>query len=361
MIFFGLSLVSTSVEARKIISSAVKISVLTKIIGSQDFITRCAQPGVVKCVGFDQAADIAGAWGENSGILPGTNTVPSLDSNNKSSGNSSLKFSITTSSANSGGSYWTNFSNDLLTQFDSGQEFYVQWRQRFSADYVNMNLQSFGNNGWKQVIIGSGDKPGCNKSNSVVIDNGGFCTSSCTALETVVQNSYHRGMAQMYNSCSGSSSTQNGRNPAGTGPYTGFEEPFLSYDFKLQNAMPAPYCLYSQSASTRFPPAGNCFGYFANEWMTFKVKIAIGQRTGDYFKNSRVELWIAREGQPSTKVVNWGPWDLAAGNPVQNLKYGKIWLLPYNTNNGGNNSAAITPAYTWYDELVISTNDIADP
>lgn len=341
-------------------STSTLISVKSQTLGSQDFATRCSQPGVLRCVGFDQASDIAGGSGENTGVFPGTNNAPVLDSLTKASGNSSLKFSITTTSANSGGSYFANFSNDLNTQFDSGQTFYVQWRQRFSPEYANMNLQNFGNNGWKQVIIGSGDKPGCTKSNSVVIDNGGFCTSSCTALETVVQNSYHRGFAQMYNSCTGSSSTQNGRLTAGTPPYYGFEEPFNAYDFKLQNAMPAPYCLYSQTSATRFPPAGNCFGYFPNEWMTFKVKIVIGQRTADYFKDSQIELSIAREGQASVKVISYR-WDLAAGTPAQNLKYGKIWLLTYNTNNAGNNNAVITPAYSWYDELVISSNDIADP
>ena len=39
-------------------------------------------------------------------------------------------------------------------------------------------------------------------------------------------------------------------------------------------------------------------------------------------------------------------------------KYGKIWLLPYDT---GRNDTGRPVAYTWYDELVISRNRIADP
>src|SRR5690349_19089776 len=42
-----------------------------------DFATRCAQPGVVKCVGFDDPADFNtgtggtnGAYGQNYGIIP---------------------------------------------------------------------------------------------------------------------------------------------------------------------------------------------------------------------------------------------------------------------------------------------------
>ena len=55
------------------------------------------------------------------------------------SGGSSLKFTVpSNSAANSSGSYFTNFSKDLSVQFDSGQqEFYMQWRQRFSPDYLS--------------------------------------------------------------------------------------------------------------------------------------------------------------------------------------------------------------------------------
>ena len=40
-------------------------------------------------------------------------------------------------------------------------------------------------------------------------------------------------------------------------------------------------------------------------------------------------------------------------------KYGKLWLLPYDTAKDG--SVSYPEAYTWYDELVISRNKIADP
>ena len=40
-------------------------------------------------------------------------------------------------------------------------------------------------------------------------------------------------------------------------------------------------------------------------------------------------------------------------------QYGKVWLLPYNS---GKDSTVTNPvAYTWYDELIISRNPIADP
>ncbi len=154
----------------------------------------------------------------------------------------------------------------------------------------------------------------------------------------------------MYNSCTGSTS-----HPA----YDGFQEPYGSYDFKLQNARLSPYCLYSQSGANRFPPNGNCIAYFPNEWMTFQVRIKTGPRVNDEFTNSYVELWIAREGQPSQQAVNWGPYNLSAGSPIESQRFGKIWLLPYNT--GKDPSVSYPTAYTWYDELIISTTKIPDP
>jgi hypothetical protein len=313
-----------------------------------NFQTRCAQPGVIKCVGFDDSSEFnigsggaGGAYGQNAGIFPPSGTTDytraTRDSGVKASGNSSLKFTIPANAgADTSGSYFTNFSTDRSVLFGENSEFYVQWRQRFSPEFIATKFA--GGGGWKQVIIGTGDKPG------------GAFETSCSSLETVVQNTSHRGFPQMYNSCSGSTSH---------GPYNPFEEPFPPYDFKLQNARPAPYCLYSQSGTGYLPPQGNCFGYFANEWMTFQVRIKTGPRVNDEFTNSYVTLWIAREGQASQQVIHWGPYNLTAGTPAENQKYGKVWLLPYNT---GRSASTTNPvSYTWYDELVISRNPIPDP
>ena len=89
-------------------------------------------------------------------------------------------------SADLSGSFWQNFSGDLSIQFGEGEEFYVQWRQRFSREFLDTFYE--GGNGWKQAIIGEGDRPG-------------KVAYSCTELEIVVQNTYQRGAAQMYHSC----------------------------------------------------------------------------------------------------------------------------------------------------------------
>jgi hypothetical protein len=314
----------------------------------QDFRARCQQPDVVRCSGFDEASvfnigngGTAGAYKQNLGIFPpsGTSdyTRATRDTSVKASGSSSLKFTVPgNSSADSSGSFFANFSSDLQTQFGENSEFYVQWRQRFSPEFIGTKFA--GGGGWKQVIIGSGDQPS-------------KLYFSCTPLEIVVQNTYQRGFPQMYNSCSGSTSH---------GPFTPFEEPFAASDFKMQNARPAPYCLLSQGATkSHFAPNGNCFGYFANEWMTFQVGVKTGPRIKDEFVDSTVTLWVAREGRPSEAVIEWGPFNLSAGPPGENQRFGKVWLLPYHT--GKDAATTHWPSYTWYDELIISRKRIADP
>jgi hypothetical protein len=262
-----------------------------------------------------------------------------LDTAVKASGDSSLKFTIPPKSgADTSGSYFANFSKDLSSQFGENSEFYVQWRQRFSAEFLNTHYD--GGGGWKQVIIGTGDQPG-------------RLYASCSALEVVVQNTFQRGFAQMYNSCTGSDSH---------GSYDPFQERHEAYDFRLQNARSGSSCLYSQGRANPprfFPPKGNCFGYFPNEWMTFQVHIKTGPRMRDEFTQSYVQLWIAREGQASQLVINWGPYNLTAGSPPENQRYGKIWLLPYDTGKDGNQ---VHPTgYVWYDEVIISLQKIPDP
>ncbi|HWI14670.1 MAG TPA: hypothetical protein VNT02_10475, partial [Burkholderiales bacterium] len=278
------------------------------------------------------------AAGRASGITSGA-AEPALDGAVTASGSGSLKFTIPSQSpANTSGAYYTNFSDDLSLQFGERHEFFVQWRQRFSREMLATNYD--GGQGFKLAIVGTGDQPG-------------RPYASCTAL-TVVVNSYHQsGFPILYNSCTGSSSH---------GPYDGFYERFDGpggVDFKVQNARAAPYCLYSQNPNGYFPPSGNCFGYFADEWMTFQLRVKTGPRVNDEFIDSYVSLWIAREGRSSELVVNWGPYRLTAGKPTDNERFGKVWLLPYHT--GKNPTQAHPTAYTWYDELIISRERIPDP
>jgi hypothetical protein len=122
-------------------------------------------------------------------------------------------------------------------------------------------------------------------------------------------------------------------------------------DILLQNACG---CRYQKQT---FPPR---VGYKADQWMTFQVHVKVGtwyKNDKKYHPDSMIELWVAEEGKPSKLVISRTDYDVANNNPE--AKYGKIWLLPYNT--GKSAGQAHPTAYTWYDELIISRQRIPDP
>jgi hypothetical protein len=297
-----------------------------------DFAARCAAPGVIRCYGFDNAADadqyIRKSWSVS--VKYGT-----IVSDVKASGAGSLRFLIPSQSGSGdSGSFSMNFSQDLSAQFGEGDEFYIQWRQRFSPELLSTHFT--GGDGWKQVIIADGDKPGRKSADA------------CTQLQIVLQNVSQRGVPQLYHSC---------------GEKDGQYEPLNVYrggKYEIQNGTKPP-CLWQE---VKIPP---CFGYKANQWMTFQIHVKIGtwyKNDKKYHRDSTIQLWVAEEWRPSQLVIDFSPtsgdaggYDLANEDPTN--KYGKIWLTPYHTHKDG---TQVHPTmYTWYDELIVSRKKIADP
>lgn len=315
------------------------------LVGSASFDARKSAPGVVRWFDFDTVSQLGSkTYGANVAQGCGTKTCPVIDTTVKASGAGALRFDIPTLSAdNPAGSWSTEFSPDLSVRLGENSEFYVQWRQRFNQAFVDtkfIELWSDGTThpqgGIKQIIVGTGNTP-------TRIYN------SCEALEVVVTTYYQSRIPTSYNSCTGSASH---------GPYAGFFEPQPDGDYRLQNGT-FPYCMFNTGG-----PA--CFRWVANEWLTFKIWIKLGARNNatNEFDNSEYKFWAAREGQPSQLLVHWRPgipgyFPLTAGVPGDPQSFGKVTLLPYMTNNSATLEHPL--AQTWYDELIISRQDIADP
>ncbi len=315
----GASGMNTSVEVSAAFSNTTS--------SSADFESRCQAPGVIRCLGFDSQQEIdphiLPPWGET---VKRARVVTDI----KTSGAGSLRFEVPPNTgADTSGSFWLNFANGFSAQFGEGQEFYIQWRQRFSPEFI----PSYGGNGWKQIVIGEGDRPGVKRY-------------SCTQLEVVVQEDYRFLGPSMYHSC---------------GSKDGNYDPLQYWDKSLGNitVQNAVGCLYPGFSS---PP---CITYKPNQWMTFQVRVKVGRwykNDRSYHHDSTIQLWVAEEGQPSKLVIDFSPergtgYDLANGDPA--AKYGKLWLLPYNTHKDP--SVRHPTAYTWYDELIISRARIPDP
>jgi hypothetical protein len=306
-----------------------------------DFKARCLAPGVVRCFGFDSPAELAPYLHEAGDGVMRLSVDPAI----KASGTGSMRADIPgddPGGADTSGNFAANFKDDWSFQVGPGEEVYVQWRQRFDAEFLSQQPQP--SNGWKQLILSEGSRPGHHDP------------SSCTEMHLVVENSYYRGLPNIYHSC--------GR----------FEDliqrsPILSA-WMLQNATSPTPCL---RRAEKFPP---CVGYRPNEWMTFQLHVRVGSwyTGGPAKRDSLIQLWIAEEGKPAQLVIDINPqksyggvplpagWDLRNSDP--NAKYGRVWLLPYNTNRTSASTCAGRPckdAHTWYDELIISRSRIPDP
>lgn len=315
----------------------------------------CAQPGVLKCVGFNSNADIPlGAYyqpyqsfGSPSGIdyivsqtNPSFNGVPpTIDTTTYASDGGSLKFTIPSQSpANTSGDYFTNFPPVY-----PGSEFYIRWKMRFSTEFLSTHFTN--SDGFKVLAVGKGDHANCSPQAALSIDSGGGCSLTHSPQNIVIENINQYGIPRMYHHSDETIEFDNS-----------WMGPIL-----WQNARPSPSCGYHAS--------GNCFQFYANEWMTFELHVKVGtwfiglrnawnaaMASGTTPRNSQVELWGGREGQPMEYIISFNHFDLINNDPTHYGNYGKVWLLPYQTNKDPTQVHPI--CYVWYDELIISTRPI---
>jgi hypothetical protein len=194
-------------------------------------------------------------------------------------GTSAGRFDITpantvTYGSDAGGTFYTQFKDDYSHQLDPNattgwKRVYVQFQARWTPGYLTANWA--GGEGWK-ILAWSGG----NINNTQNID-------SCNTPTLITSNAGYLGFPHIYNSCTGSASH---------GPYAAIGQTvaptYISpsgTDRLMQDARPKPYCLYSMSNAmfypndiNFFPPNGNCFPFFASEWVTVLEEIILGPR-----------------------------------------------------------------------------------
>lgn len=290
-------------------AATITISNSSQNGGSADFQTRCAAPGVTLCQGFDNPADFAQnkyLYANWQGVFKGT-----MDTSNTASGAGSLKFEIDPfSAANVSGNWTQSFGQD----FGEGTTFYLQFRQMFSDTMLTNNWgDPSGNTSWKQAIF--------HKSGH-----------TCTDVElTTVQHNLD-GLPIMYTDCGSRGLYTNG----GTPPYL------------LQQGD------YNCSWGTKYATNPNCFSYAPNVWITFYYKVTIGHWGQT---DSTIEAWAGLPGQPLKQWIKMPNFMLDNGSPGND--YNTVTLLPYMTGKDATLNHPV--AYTWYDELIVSSQPIAAP
>ncbi len=273
----------------------------------QDFETRCRAPGVLVCEGFESPAEFAPARWPASGLYPAWDQVirGTRDTSVRASGKSSLRFEIPSRSPANAAGFWRQ---SMKHSFGEGSTFYVQFRQRFSKEMLKNKWKD---TSWKQVIFHN-------------------TAATCADVELTTGQYYHDGFPIMYTDCGGRLIATN----SGVPPY------------KLEQG---DYnCWYSQYN------AKDCFFYPADEWVTFYYEISIGHWEKP---DSSIQAWVALDGQPYKQWIKMPGFVLKNENPGQD--YDSVTLLTYMT---GKNMLDSQPlAYTWYEDLIVSTQPIASP
>jgi hypothetical protein len=295
----------------------------------QDFQTRCAQPGVIVCQGFDNASAFTpGNW-PASGLYPSdTNTYATMDTSVYASGGGSLKFTIPSLASSNPDGYWRQLFQSSLSAgpgtaqvFAQNSTFYVQYRQRFSPEFVTNVASASGGTTWKQSII-SNDQSTCgNEELTAVSHPTGSPINGTTNLIFPV----------MYSQCG----------------QDNFYVDLGNGDFLLeQGAFPCHF---------QNPTPSTCFQYPSNVWVTFYFKVQIGTWGQP---NSSIQAWLSLNGQPYQQYVNMPNHTLFqdTGEPG----YDMVSLVPYWSFRDPAISDGPT-SYTWYDELIVSTQPIAAP
>jgi hypothetical protein len=272
-----------------------------------EFSARCHEPSVLVCQGFDTSADYIRAKWPSSGLYPAADEIlrGTMDTSVKASGKASLRFEIPSHSpANAAGSW----RQGMGREFGEGSTFYVQFRQRFSKELLKNN---WGDTSWKQVIF----------------HNAG---ATCADVELTTGQYYRDGFPIMYTDCGGRLIATN----AGIPPY------------KLEQG---DYnCWYGEYN------AKNCFLYPVDQWVTFYYQISIGHWGKP---DSSIQAWTALDGQTYKQWIKMPNFILKNENPGKD--YDTVTLLTYMTSKSLLISQPI--AYTWYDELIVSTAPIAPP
>lgn len=301
----------------------------------EDFTVRCAQPGVVKCQGFDTVGDYTN--GVKYFVGDGGFNGATQDTTTKVSGTAALRFNLPAGRATSDIS--GSWRDDMGSTFGEGSTFYAQYRVRISPEMVT-NLaqwQSGTDTGWKHIIFHH---------------LGG---ASCASLEltgTIYQFSGGKATQIFYSECGNRPYFMTGAGAqSSSGPY-------------LQQGTPTPpstptlgfRCDFNSLVDGTGSGTG-CFNWqWPNEWMTFNWEVRIGTLG---VSNSTVKITVARDGASVAWPVVWfnGNMRIDENSPSQRT-FGAFQLTPYMT---GLNSAASSGANIWFDDLIVSTQPIALP
>jgi hypothetical protein len=338
--------------------------------GNSNFDTICTDPSVISCRKLSTLAEFltnpAGsdvfdlstfAEGYNwPGGHSGTYQM-AFDASQTFEGEGSFKSTAPASyGSDTSGTYMFPFDKGSTTwphQYGHGSgEIFAQVRVYYAAGYVAECSNPAGIDGQKEfsVVIGPTAAMGSTWQPTTCVDN-----------EKVVNRNQCFPFVKIYHSCG-----------LKDGNYEGLF-PSVSGDFLYQNSVGGTYNQANLADYSKFVQ------YHEGEWMTYTLHVKAGKdygrvgQTANYRHDSTLELWIARENQPSVLAISIPDYDLvqhdlssshlccgsAAWWIAHNViaKDGQLIWIPYHTGRLNAN----TTTNTWWRNVIVSTRRPPDP
>jgi hypothetical protein len=308
-----------------------------------DFQARCSAAGVIKCWGFDDpSTDLV----LNKHVFAGNCTTPSQDTITKASGAGALKFSLPVScppSADLAGRWEPQGSEGGGAfngrSFAGGDTFYVQFRMRITSSMLTNQWDS----SWKffEILYNS---------------------SYYGHLALVWVNYYTSGFISGYHGASniiiGTAQADGCLGP--NMPEGCIAEPYPPYAIQQTTdgrGSGDGRCDYKDTSN--YP--GDCVRFIPDTWMTFYYKVTYGAKN-QY--NSQVQGWMMKDGDADfTQFLDTGPKFLLGGGVSNELGGDVFNTLNFSTYMTRLSSCGpgCQDAAMWIDEVVISTQPIAQP
>lgn len=322
---------------------------LTVQDADSDFGRRCHAPGVTVCESFDTIGDYTHGvkYFNGDGSFDGAD----LDTSVKTSGTGALRFNLPSGRATSNisGDFrvcirtpCTIDGNDTTAPgFGFPSDFWMSWRIRASATMVS-NLVDY----WRAGASRTGWK-------SVNLHNG--AQGSCGSLEITktIDTSFPDGTTQIwYKECSPGITTDSSGNGDGGSPY------FQQGNLTQSTATNGFWCDWNDNENYGTGTGQGCFGWqWTAEWLTFIEHYQIGNNGA---ATSQLDAWIYREGSTTAlQILNVNNETLTYGsNPVGQRTYNQVSFTPYMT---GLSVSAPSDANLWFDEFIVSTEQILPP
>lgn len=310
-----------------------------------DFASRSGATGVTLAEGFDNNTDLNRNDGSviQNGYQDGCNGQQGfIDTTTKVSGTGSLRFTLThgTTCKDIGGKW------DALMKspgFTTGDTVYVGYWYRIGSLVLSNGFNFWG-------------------SSLKLTDMYGH-TSTCQSTEFTVTidpiaNSSLFGRPTWYTNCGDGWSTDVGTNAVNSGGDSSINGCSADCNFEQGSQVtPASGVGFNCSYQTPSNGVGNgtgCFIQPANTWCWMYYKLVLGTRGTN---NSSIESWVTcADG----RVLQWQKligiiWPTGGDSTVD-----RIYLSPYMTQLPTGSASAVD-TFIWYDELIISSQPIAQP